>query len=202
MRMHRWVLPTLLALASRLPAQARQIGGIGLTVFDDVNFRGRSATLREDTRDLDPIRLNDRISSLRVARNEAWEVCEHENYRGRCIVVSGSERDLGRAGWSNVISSARRVRGGAGVVPPAPGLVLYAETRFRGRSYPMNSARPSLPGIVSQTRSVRVLEGTWEVCELPAFRGRCVALSSSVRDLRSVGLRSGVGSLRRRPDPR
>jgi hypothetical protein len=65
-----------------LSAQARQIGGVGLTVFEDPGFRGRSATLREDTRDFKPIGLNDLISSLRVGRNEQWEVCENANYRG------------------------------------------------------------------------------------------------------------------------
>lgn len=40
-------------------AQERQIGGVGVTLFADRNFRGRSATLREDTPDLRTISMND-----------------------------------------------------------------------------------------------------------------------------------------------
>jgi hypothetical protein len=81
-------------LVSTASSQERQIGGYGLTVFDDRNFRGRSATLRNDTPNLQAIGLNDRASSLRVGPGEQWEVCEHANYTGRCVVVSGSEADL------------------------------------------------------------------------------------------------------------
>ena len=69
--------------------QGRQMGGVGITVFSDRNLHGTSATYREDTPDLEPLGLNDKISSLRVARGEQWEICEHSNYQGRCVVVSG-----------------------------------------------------------------------------------------------------------------
>lgn len=71
-------------------AQPREIGGIGLTVFADRNFRGQSATLRNNTPNLQAIGLNDAVSSLQVAPGEQWEVCEHANYKGRCVVVSVS----------------------------------------------------------------------------------------------------------------
>jgi beta/gamma crystallin len=276
-------------------AQARQIGGVGLTVFEDPGFRGRSATLRDDTRDFKPIGLNDVISSLRVGPNEQWEVCENANYRGRCVVVSGSERDLTRSGWSNTISSARRVHGGDVDVPPTsarhglemysgtgftgdwrpldsaepdlrrvgfndramslrvrPGetwqicaepnfrecvvvnaslsdlgglrmtrrvssarrwnqggpttgnvrLVLYRDPGFRGQGYEVNGARPSLPGPFIQSSSVQVSGGTWELCDAPRFQGRCVTVSSNVRNLNSVGMNDRVRSLRPIPDPR
>ena len=42
----------------------------------------------EDVYDLEPLGLNDKISSLRVGRGEQWEVCEESNFGGRCVVVS------------------------------------------------------------------------------------------------------------------
>ena len=59
--------------------QERQMGGVGITVFSDKNFRGRSATYRQDVPDLEPLGLNDKVSSLRVGPREQWEVCEHSN---------------------------------------------------------------------------------------------------------------------------
>ena len=105
-------------------AQQRQMGGVGITVFADRNFRGKSATFQEDVPDLARYDLNDRISSLRVAPGEQWEVCEHSNYQGRCAVFSGDEPRLTDSSWGDVISSLRRVGGGAvfppgGAVPPS-----------------------------------------------------------------------------------
>ena len=98
-------------------AQERQMGGVGITIFTDQNFRGKSSTFREDVPDLEPLGLNDKVSSIKVGPGEQWEVCEHSNYQGRCVVVSGTEPDLGRNSWNDLISSLRRVRGGR---PPAP----------------------------------------------------------------------------------
>jgi hypothetical protein len=86
-------------------------GGGGITVADDVNFEGTTATFRRDIPDLRDVVLNDRISSLQVAPGESWEVCENTNYTGRCLVVSGAERDLRRRGMNHTISSLRRVGG-------------------------------------------------------------------------------------------
>jgi hypothetical protein len=66
-------------------AQERQIGGVGLTIFAERSFRGRSATLREDTPNLQTIGLNDASSSLQVGPGEQWEVCEHANYQAAVL---------------------------------------------------------------------------------------------------------------------
>src|SRR5688500_7643650 len=75
--------------ATSAPAQERQIGGIGVTVFSDSNFRGSNATFRTAIPNLQSAGLNDRISSLEVAAGEMWEGCEHADFRGRCQVFSG-----------------------------------------------------------------------------------------------------------------
>lgn len=68
-------------------SQERQIDGVGVTVFTEPGFRGRSATIRVDTPNLLESGLNDRIVSLRVARGEQWEVCEDSK---NAVVASSS----------------------------------------------------------------------------------------------------------------
>src|SRR5262245_31667004 len=120
------------------PAQDRMIGGVGLTLFADPNFRGRTATLRDDTADLRSIGMNDVARSVRVGPGEQWEVCEHINFEGRCVVVSGAEADLRTTRWDRRISSARRIGdgGGRGIRPPIqplpPNLELFSRTGFSG----------------------------------------------------------------------
>lgn len=64
---------------STAAAQGRQMGGIGITVYDDPNSRGRNASFRTAIVNLQRSGMNDRISSLEVAPGELWEACEHDN---------------------------------------------------------------------------------------------------------------------------
>ena len=96
--------------------QERAMGGGGITVFRDENFRGENATFRQDVPDLRRFSFSDRITSLQVAPGEYWEACESPNYRGRCQVFSGQERDLRRVGWTDRISSLRPSSPGRGTV--------------------------------------------------------------------------------------
>jgi hypothetical protein len=179
-------------------AQERQIGGgEGITVFDDRDFRGRSATFDQDVADLTRHGLNDRVTSLRIARGEQWEVCEHANYEGRCVVVSGEERDLRRNEWNHVISSFRRVRGGSAgpSTPPRDWyIVLYEEPRYRGD--PKNFSEEASRLIGLRVKSVTIGRGVWELCEHWNFEGRCVTLDRSVPDLDRYGMRDRVASVR------
>jgi hypothetical protein len=185
-------------------AQYRQIGGVGVTVFEDPNFRGRTATFRDDVPDLRRFNLNDRISSLRVASGELWEGCIDIDYGGRCQVFSGSEPDLRRrSGWNDEVSSLRRVRGDGGrrgVRPPVgggPQLEVFDRVAFRGRSRTLTDPQSSLGSFGRTVRSVRVTRGRWEICEGTRWSGRCVTISDSAPDVGRLGL-SGVSSIRPR----
>ncbi len=198
------VLGILIFITPDVPAsgQARRVGGAGITVFEDTNFRGRSATFRDDVPDLRRFNLNDRITSLRVAAGELWEACVDIHYAGRCLVFSGSERDLkDHRGWNDEISSLRRVRGGGrrGVPPPVgrPQIVLYDRTGFRGSSRTLATAMSSLGSFGTRVESVRVLGGRWELCEGTRWSSRCVTVTDSVPDVSRFGLR-GVSSARPR----
>ncbi len=176
-------------------SQGRQMGGVGITVFDDQNFRGRSATFRQDVPNLEPLGINDRISSLRVGPGEQWEVCEHANYQGRCVVVSGAEPDLRTNRWNDLISSMRRV--GRFPRPPFerdPYIVLFERTNYRGNPRNYSEAVPS--GLGRRVQSVTIGRGSWELCEGNNFTGRCVTLDQSVPDLATYNLRNRISSLR------
>jgi hypothetical protein len=99
----------VLALGATVSAAQPRRDGAGITVYDNVNFRGAAQTFRNDVADLREFKLNDRISSLQMASDESWEVCENVNFAGRCSVVSGADGDLRPRGWNDMISSMRRV---------------------------------------------------------------------------------------------
>ncbi len=178
----------------------RQMSGAGITVFEDANFHGKSATFRDDVPDLRRFGLNDRIGSLRVAAGELWEACIDINYGGRCQVFSGREAELRGHGWNDEISSLRRIRGSRrGGRPPAGGsqIVLYEREGFRGSSRLVTSPTSSLGSFGNSVESARISGGRWEICEGSRWSGRCVVVTDSVPDLGRLGLR-GVGSVRPR----
>jgi hypothetical protein len=183
-------------------AQSRKIGGVGITVFEDPDFRGRSATFRDNVPDLRRYELNDRISSLRIAPGELWEGCVDIEYAGRCLVFSGTEPNLrDRSGWNDEISSLRRVRGGgrSGIVPPigGPQIVLYDRESFRGSSRAVTTPQSSLGSFGARVQSVRILSGRWELCEGTRWSDRCVTVNESIADINRFGLRH-VSSVRPR----
>lgn len=177
-------------------SQDRQMGGVGITIFTDQNFRGKSSTFRQDVPNLDPLGLNDDVSSIRVGPGEQWEVCEHANYQGRCVVISGEERDLRGNSWDDVISSFRRVGGGGPPGRPSPGnwyIVLFDRQNYQGNPRNYNGPVASLS---RRARSVTIGRGVWELCEGENFSGRCVTLDRSVPDLGAYDLRNRVASVR------
>jgi hypothetical protein len=190
----------------------RQFGGIGLTVFTDPGFRGDSATFREDVSNFQQVGLNDRVSSLRVARGEIWEVCEHANYQGRCQIVSGSESDLRGGGWNDVISSARRVRGGGGgrrgggdgggFFPARLRIELYSNPDFSGdrRQFTDEVSNLQFVEFNDRARSLRVI-GSCQICVDANFQN-CITVNNDSRDLARMGMTRKISSLRPAATPR
>ena len=198
----------LLVGAAELTAQRqeRAMGGVGITVYEDRNFRGRNATFRNDVPDLRQVGMNDRIESLEVAPGEVWEVCIDAYYRGRCQVFSAYEPDLRQRGWAREISSMRRVRGAGGgggyypppVYPPGPplgrgGLQLFDKRNFGGNSRTLNGPTPDLRalGFNDKAESLRLPRGeVWEICRDIDYRG-CLQVNNDWPDLRRHGGLSG-----------
>jgi hypothetical protein len=198
-------------------AQRRGYGGyngVGITVYEHPDFRGDSVTFRNEVADLRQHGLNDRISSLEINSNQAWEVCRDVFFAGGCRVFSGTIDDLRAAGWNDRISSMRAIGyarnngnnngggwGGWGNnsrTNRQSRLVFYDRTNFRGDSRDILNNSSSLGSFGDRARSVEVYGGTWELCEGGgSFRSaRCVTVSQSIADLRNLGLRNGVTSVR------
>ena len=204
----RALVAALLAAASAIavPAAAQERAVVGITVYEDPGYRGRNATFREEVSDLSDYHLNDRISSFRIARGEAWEVCEHKDFGGRCAVFSGDEPDLSRVSWNEMISSLRPVRvrrdgrgrgdrEGRGERFPRSTLTLYDGRDFRGEPRELDRPESRLE-LRDRTGSLQTRGGAWEICDRPDFSGRCVIVSGDVPDLSVHGMRNRVLSAR------
>ncbi len=174
----------------------------GLELYAGVDYSGQRLVLTEPTGDFRRREFNDRAISLRVPRGETWEVCINANY-DECRVVSEDVPDLAALGLSRNISSARlRPTGrGRGRGFPFPGgrqrLVLYERVNFAGRSLTLEDDEPNLRFFSNDAGSVEVQGGRWQLCDQPRYGGRCATITESERDLRRLGLRDRVSSVRR-----
>ena len=205
----------LAASAFSLDASAQQrgrgnYGYSGITVYEHPDFRGDSVTFRNEVPDLREHALNDRISSLEVDGNQAWEVCRDVNFGGGCRVFQGTIDDLRAEGWNDRISSMRAVgfaRGNVnrrGVFGNPRGnrinrqsrLVFYDRPNFRGDARNVLNSAANLGSLGDRVRSVEVYGGTWELCDGAYRNARCITVTDSIPDLRSLGFRNGVTSAR------
>lgn len=189
--------------------QERGMGGVGILVFQDANYRGQNATFRDEVPELSAYRLDNRISSLRVSPGESWEVCEQAYFRGRCQVFYGDEPNLQLRGWNDRISSMRPVRGGGGggwrppVDPPGPpswgrGVELFEDRNFRGDRRAVTGPVEDLRslGFNDKARSLRLPRGeSWEVCVDNYFRN-CRVVNTDWPDLGGLNMSRRISSLR------
>ena len=213
----RFSLALVLAVtAFSLDASAqrgRGFGGYsGITVYEHPDFRGDSVTFRNEVADLRQHALNDRISSLEVDGNQAWEVCRDINFGGGCRVFQGSIDDLRAEGWNDRISSMRAVGFARGNGNNGRGwgwgnqrgnannresrLVLYDRPNFRGDARDVLNSATNLGSTGDRARSVQIYGGTWELCDGAFRNARCITVSENIPDLRNLGFRNGVTSAR------
>ena len=207
----------LTASAFALDASAQQrgrgFGYSGITVYEHPDFRGESVTFRNEVADLRQHALNDRISSLEVDGNQAWEVCRDVNFQGGCRVFQGSIDDLRSEGWNDRISSMRAVgfgrgnnnRGGIFGNTRNSGnirdnrqsrLVIFDRTNYRGDARDVFNNATNLGAAGERARSIQVYGGTWQLCDGASRNARCVTVDEHVPDLRNLGFRNGVASIR------
>jgi beta/gamma crystallin len=94
---------------ARGPEPAPGHSGVGLTLYQGRDFHGQSLFVERPRRRLERQDF-DNIASSAVVSGEAWEVCEGEEFSGRCVVLRpGRYASLDRTGMNNRISSARPV---------------------------------------------------------------------------------------------
>ena len=204
------IVATVSVFSLDVSAQRRGGSYAGITVYEHPDFRGTSVSFRDGIPDLREHGLNDRITSLEVDGNQAWEVCRDIDFAGGCRVFTGSIDDLRAEGWNDRISSLRPAGfagGGRGNVlgnrdrrgranASQSRLVIYDRPNYRGDARDILSSATNLGSVGDRARSVEVYGGTWELCEGAFRNARCVTVKESVPDLRNLGFRSGVTSVR------
>jgi hypothetical protein len=185
-------------------------GGYGeqITFYSGSNFTGRSVTLRGSESDFRRIGFNDVARSIRYSGSGSWRVCQHANFGGACMEVSGDVRDLAIGRMAGQISSASpdgyggpgRPGGGYGGGPNT-GVWLYDGTNFTGQRLEISYDMPNLDSIRFNDRvdSLIVAPGeTWEICEDAYYRGRCEYIEGeAVGSLYQYRFANTISSLRR-----
>ena len=179
-------------------------GDRGIVLYEGVNFGGRNIRMDGIADTLE--RFNDRARSMIVHEGE-WELCEHDRFRGACIVFrEGRHQDLGVL--SGAVSSLRPL----GVVAPGPGhgqvggwgsgarAVLYESPGFRGRSLVVDDAlvdNLQQGGFNDRASSLRIERGYWVFCSDAHFQGQCRTFGPGDYPQLPPGLNDRVSSGRR-----
>ncbi len=84
-----------------------------IVFYEHSDFRGRAFAAQGDVVNFQSFGFNDRASSV-VVLGERWEVCEHADFRGSCMVLRpGRYPSLAEMGMNNRISSVRAIHPGA-----------------------------------------------------------------------------------------
>jgi uncharacterized protein YcfJ len=93
-----------------------------VTLYEYEGLRGQVFTADRPISDLTRYGFNDRASSI-IVQHGQWEICEHQNYQGQCMIVRpGQYPSLAAMGMNNKISSFRRIDGkpAHAYAPPPP----------------------------------------------------------------------------------
>jgi hypothetical protein len=193
----------LLGALAATPASAE------ITFYEHHDFEGRAFTTGRAVNDFRRFGYNDNASSV-VVTGEPWEVCEHVEFGGQCMVlVPGHYRSLREMNMNNRLSSARPARrdihyGDDRYAPrPIGGEITFFEhDGYHGRAVRSTNDIPSLGsfGFNDRASSVMVVGERWEVCEHSNFSGRCVVLRPGMYpSLGAMGLNDRLSSARAVP---
>ncbi len=177
-----------------------------VTFYGREGFEGRTFTTENQVANLEQFGFNDRASSAVVVRGR-WEVCEHADFGGRCVVLRpGQYPTLAAMNMTRNISSVRNISRSARLddsryapLPPTPQITFYSREGFAGRSFTTDKQIGSFERheFNDTASSVVVLRDFWEVCEDAWFGGRCVVLRPGrYPSLAAMGLSDSISSVR------
>ena len=196
----------LLSLGAHAAAHAGDI-----TLFEDVDLRGRAVNLRETTDDLSRMGFNDKVSSILV-RSGTWDVCTDAGFRGNCRTLGpGEYRSL--PGMNDAISSVRESGRGDGYNPGRPGrdpdrgnggygrgstLEVYSGAGQNGGSARLNRDTDDFVsiGFNDRTTSIVIYNGYWQLCSDSNYNGMCRVFGPGRHDDLGRGLDGRVSSAR------
>lgn len=173
---------------------------IGIAVYTDRGYRGRSWVFSDDIRDLSRMGLNNQISSVRVLGGR-WRLCRSTNFGG-CIEVASDIPNLRDIGFNDQVSSIQEVGpgggrpgGGWGGGGPAS-ITVFSDRAYSGRSWSFDKDVRNLGsmGMGDRISSVKVSGGRWRLCRTSSFES-CVEVEEDVRDLKALGINDQVNSI-------
>ncbi len=194
----------------------------GLLLYEDEGFRGGARWFDGDVADLKDAGVNDEASSVRI-RGGVWALCEDAFFGGDCVELDRDAPDLFRLGVEDRVSSIRRLdvarprrpqddrpfRGRPRVDDSRRAdpfgqsrralLVLFSDSRFRGRALELDGEAPDLADrrFNDVASSVRILKGAWAFCEDAYFGGRCVqGRAGQEIDFGALGFNDTVSSVK------
>jgi hypothetical protein len=192
------ILLSTLTIASGLggeaPAPESFQGEPYIVLFTQANYRGTPRKLNAPAPALARAGNLRPVGSVTIGRG-AWELCESENYTGRCVIL---DRNVANFALNELrtVQSVRPVK----VPAPAPdqniaAVAVFEQTNYRGSPVTVASGVPQV-GSNQWLRSITIEKGLWEICDRPDYSGRCMTLTQSVPDFYLHGFRGRVRSLR------
>jgi uncharacterized protein YcfJ len=113
-----------------------------VTFYERERFDGQSFTTEKQIGNFERFGFNDRASSV-IVLGDAWEVCEHPRFNGRCVVLRpGRYPSLASMGLNDRVSSVRAISGNAHIndnrYAPAPVAAYDYRRRNYERTYEAN----------------------------------------------------------------
>ena len=177
-----------------------------ITFYENEGFTGRSFATDNPVRNFARNQFNDRASSV-VVVGAPWELCDNNQFRGRCVVLRPGQYPSMRAmGLNDRVSSVRIANRDASAAEerylpaPAAGQVTFYEREgFSGRSF---TTVQSIDNFVQnnfndRASSVVVMGSPWELCDNVRYSGRCIVLQpGQYPSMAAMGLNDRVSSVR------
>lgn len=173
-------------------------GNEPVILFEHSNFDGRQVGIAGAVARLGDLGFNDQASSIFVHRGR-WQLCEHSEFRGECLVLGPGRHDLAMR-FNDRASSIRplfgredRPLGRVGAV------VLFENGDFSGQSMVLQEPVMNLRsvGMNDRTSAIEVHGGTWEFCTDKEFSGHCMLLGPG-RYILDARFNDRISSLRPR----
>nr|P02527.2 RecName: Full=Gamma-crystallin A; AltName: Full=Gamma-A-crystallin; AltName: Full=Gamma-crystallin IVB [Bos taurus] len=167
-----------------------------ITFYEDRGFQGHCYQCSSNNCLQQP--YFSRCNSIRVDVH-SWFVYQRPDYRGHQYMLQrGNYPQYGQ--WMGFDDSIRSCR----LIPQHTGtfrMRIYERDDFRGQMSEITDDCPSLQDRfhLTEVNSVRVLEGSWVIYEMPSYRGRQYLLRPGEyrRYLDWGAMNAKVGSLRR-----
>lgn len=175
-----------LGLPTPVPPMPQPVpgGSPALVLFEHSGFGGRQLAFQGAQPRLDSVDFNDSASSVEIFRGR-WQLCEHADYGGQCMVLGRGRHELAGL-WQDSVSSLRPVFGiDDRPLPAGGGLTLFEHPDFSGRSLLRTELTLNLAdlGYNDRASAVEVHGGRWELCSDAQFAGRCATFGPGLHQL-------------------